>query len=168
MPSIIYEVTEITTGLKVKMTISGVNRQTCSPSQGIIGLHSLLSSAHNAHFSKIVRASISAFSSPGTSNLLVNVRDTSVFARASLFASLKLPELSPKVLGRQKESIQEREEMLMQVKDNANLRHLNKPTSTWWQGHPSLGKNIDAKGHRQRGPTEMTVCHNVWQSISTL
>lgn len=58
----------------------------------------------DTHFSKMVRASISAFSSPGTSNLLVRVRDTSVLASASLFGSFKLPELSPEVLGGWKES----------------------------------------------------------------
>lgn len=51
------------------------------------------------HFSRIVRASISAFSSPGTSNLLVSVRDTSVLASASLLGSFKLPALSPTVWG---------------------------------------------------------------------
>lgn len=47
------------------------------------------------YFNRIVLASISAFSSPGTSNLLVRVRETSVFASISLLGSLTLPEPSP-------------------------------------------------------------------------
>lgn len=59
----------------------------------------LIPPTSRTHFRRIVRASISAFSSPGTSNLLVSVRDTSVLASASLLGSFKLPVLSPIVLG---------------------------------------------------------------------
>lgn len=54
------------------------------------------------YFKRIVLASISAFSSPGTSNLLVSVRETSVFASISLLGSLILPDPSP---AKQKEFI---------------------------------------------------------------
>lgn len=69
-----------------------------------VSSHSLF--PFSTHFSKMVRASISAFSSPGTSNLLVSVRDTSVLASASLLGSFELPQLSPAVSGVWKESMQ--------------------------------------------------------------
>lgn len=47
------------------------------------------------YFSRIVFASISAFSSPGTSNLFVKVRETSVLASISLLGSFTLPHPSP-------------------------------------------------------------------------
>lgn len=86
----------------------------------------------DTHFSKMVRASISAFSSPGTSNLLVSVRDTSVLASASLLGSFKLPAPSPKVLGGWEGSVKTGdmgEEIETPRKDEARVRrYLNKPT----------------------------------------
>lgn len=87
------------TDLQGQGVISGVKKWTCHQGQGTAELHLFHSPTFRTHFSKMVRASISAFSLPGTSNLLVSVRDTSVLARASLFGSFKLPALSPKVLG---------------------------------------------------------------------